>query len=176
MIDPYLIFHYLRFCKTKVDGKKLNYCKNANLIYAIKQIGIYKAPNEKKSAYKRGIDYICTTYRLMYNDTLYKTEVKRLARPNLKREHCLYFPKKTLKILECIVSCIDMPTDGTTHNNCMIARHVFCEKKQRPNLHCYYFLVFELITHLRAVEGQMDHRAKAYDIYRELENHPKKCK
>ena len=85
-------------------------------------------------------------------------------------------PKKTLKILECIVSCIDMPTDGTTHNNCMIARHVFCEKKQRPNLHCYYFLVFELITHLRAVEGQMDHRAKAYDIYRELENHPKKCK
>ena len=112
----------------------------------------------------------------MFNETLYKTEVRRLVRPNLKREHCLYFPQKTLKILDCIVSCIDVPEDGTIHNKCVNARQCFCEEQHRPNLHCYLFLVFDLITHLRALEGQMDHRSKAYDIFRKLENHPKKCK
>ena len=176
MKDPYLIIHYFRFCRIGLDGKKLRYCINDNLIYAINQIGFYKAPNEKKSAYKRGINYICNTYKLMFNETLYKTEVRRLARPNLKREHCLYFPQKTLKILDCIVSCIDVPEDGTIHNKCVNARQCFCEEQHRPNLHCYFFLVFDLITHLRALEGQMDHRSKAYDIFRKLEKHPKKCK
>lgn len=175
MKDPYLIMHYFRFCKMEVDGRKLKRCKNSNLILAIELIGFYKAPYQKKSLYKRGIDYICTKYKLMFNETLYKTEIRRLARPNRKKESCLYFPKKILKILECITSCIDIPGNDTTHKHCMTVKQNFCKNIQRPYLHCYYYLVFELITHMRALEGRMDHRSMLYEIYRKLENHPKRC-
>jgi len=175
-MDLYFLIHYFRLCRIKVDKKPLNYCKNKALNFAIKQIGIYKAPNGHKSAYQRGIDYVCASYRVMYNETLYKTELRRLVRPNRKREHCLYFPKKTLKILECITSCIDMPANGTIHMVCMEARNTFCTEVRRPTLCCYYYLVYELIRHLRALEGRMEHRSLVYDIFRKIENHPQKCK
>jgi len=174
-MDIYLIVQYFRFCRIRVDGKRLFYCKNKSLINAIELIGYYKAPYDKRSAFKRGIDYVCASYKSQYKETLYKTELRRLVRPSCKRRRCLYFPKRTLKILECITSCIDIPADGTAHVHCMNARDSFCAEMQLPALHCYYYLVYDLVTHLRALEGRMDHRCLAYKIFRSIENHPKRC-
>lgn len=174
-MSKYIRIPYLPLCKTRVDGRWLCYCRNKGLIYAIAQIGYYKAPYEKKSVYKRGLDYVCSLYWKQYNEKLSKQEVRRLLRPDDRKNHRLIISKKTLNILECISSCVDFPINGLTHWNCMTMRNNYCKKIQRPELHCHYYLVFNLVSHLRSLEGKMDHNSDLYRIYRQIENHPKKC-
>lgn len=173
----YLFFGPLHLCKMKLDGERFGYCKNKGLIYAIAQIGLYRSTKKKKSAYKRGIDFICEAYKEQNKEGLSKTEVRRLLRPNCNRKQCLKIPERAVKILDCISFYIDNPSDGTPRDNCAEMKCLFCKKIQRNSLHlhCYYYLVYELVRQFRAVEGRMDHNSIIYDIFKQIENHPKKC-
>ena len=57
----------LRLCKLSKSNPnlQLSYCKNRGLIHAISLIGKYKGFQSRKSAYKRGIDYL---YHALNND------------------------------------------------------------------------------------------------------------
>lgn len=171
----YIFFGPLHLCKMELEKNQCEYCKNKGLIYAVAQIGLYRSIKNKKSIYKRGIDFICEAYEQQYHEGLSKTEVRRLLRPNCKRKHCLKIPKKTIKILECISQYIDNPADGTPHNNCAEMKCVFSKKIQQESLHCYYYLVYDLVKQFRAVEGRIDKNSLIYDIFKQIENHPKTC-
>lgn len=165
-------------CKlpTQVNGKHFKfYCKNKGLIYAVAQIGIYRGANVKKSAYKRGVDFICQAYYQQYNQILFKSEVKRLLRPNMKRKHCLKVPNKTIEILNCIANHVDHPSDGKPHVCCREMRLFFCKKNNRNIGFCYHYLVNDLLDQLRAVAGGLTPATTAAVIYQTLDNHQSRC-
>jgi hypothetical protein len=151
------------------------YCKNKGLIYAIALIGFYRSPRKKKSVYKRGIDFICNAYEELYHEGLSKTEVRRLLRPHDKKHQCLKIPKKTLQILDCITSYIDIPSDGSPHKKCTEMKCAFCEKVQQQYLCCYYYLVYDMVKKIRSIEGSLDHNSLIYNIFKQIEYHQKKC-
>lgn len=151
----------------------LGYCKNRYLNLAIIEIGKKTfGYRQNMSAYKRGINFICSMYEQINNERLYKAELKRLVRPNKKQMHCLKIPIKAKKILECVAYCTHHFCD--CKNKCYSRNERFCNSKGRFLLRpCLRYLAYEMHTTLSIV--RLDPRSDIYNIYSDLINHKKRC-
>lgn len=164
----------LRLCKLSKSNPnlQLSYCKNRGLIHAISLIGKYKGFQSRKSAYKRGIDYL---YHALNNDDnnhfhVSKTEIKRLMRPGNKKKHCLVIPLHTIEILQSIVNYIDFPCNSICKKECKAMREYCKQKYNITGNTCFGYLIKELRDQLLLLEGEMRRGCVIHNITSVLKN------
>jgi len=158
----------LRICQyaKKNPGKHLSYCKNKGLLYAISLIGTYRGAQSRKSAYKRGVDYL---YYVINRDSeryfhISKTEIRRLIYPSNKRKHRLNLPFRSIEILKTVIRYIDNPSDSICRMKCKEMRVLQCKKYNIPGNSCLGYLVHDLRTQLAILKDRMDKESKMREI------------
>lgn len=112
-IARYNKIHY----ETEEFDKRIYYCKNRGLIYAIALIGHYHVSNPKISAYKNGIIYLQKRINGAEGyQYVSKAEIKAAMRPCNKRKHTLKIPVDIERIIENTVEIIH--SIPTLHQQC----------------------------------------------------------
>lgn len=171
----------LRICKYAKDnpGHHLSYCKNKGLLYAISLIGTYRGAQSRKSAYKRGVDYLYEAMNKHPENYFHisKTEIRRLIYPSNKKKHCLNLPFRSIEILQAVVQYIDNPSDSVCRINCKEMRRIQCNKRNIPGNSCFGYLVHDLREQLAVLKGSMDEESKMREIAEFLleERYTPKC-
>lgn len=155
--------------------KRIDYCKNRGLIYAITLIGHnhVKAPN--KSAYKNGIIYLQEKLNGTENlRNISKAEIKTAMRSYRKRKHSLKIPVDMERIVTNTIEIIHS-TPGL-HQQCMEMNYAYAEFYNVRYLLCYRFLIGPLIKHLDIIHGAMVDNTPIKDLYNTLSGNYKLCK
>lgn len=170
-IARYNKIHY----KEGNNDKRISFCKNRGLIYAITLIGRHYVSIPKKSPYKNGIVYL----QKVINGTegqryISKAEIKTAMRPYRKRKHSLKIPVDIETIVMNTVEIIHSTT--TLHKQCVEMNHVYAEQNKVNHLHCYRFLIGPLIKHLDIIHGAFDEKAPIKDLYNSLNGYHRLCK
>lgn len=156
------------------NDSRLFYCRNKGLIYAIGKIGEYYGVRCQKSVYKRGIDFLSKNMEIK-GGTVSKSELRRLVRPNSKKDHSLKLPDRSVEILHTIIKYIDYPHDSIVHEKCREMNH-FCLKRRKVKVyHCYEYMIGDLITQLNRIVGNLSSQSKAYQIIIALTENHKIC-
>lgn len=170
-IARYNKIHY----KEGNNDKRLSYCKNRGLIYAITLIGRYHVNNPKKSAYKNGIVYL---QKRINKDESYryvsKAEIKAAMRPCNKRKHTLKIPADIERIIENTVEIIH--SIPTLHQQCKEMNHVYADFENVQHLQCYHFLIDSLINNMSAIHGAFRDNAPVKDLYNSLSGNHRLCR
>lgn len=170
-IARYNKIHY----KAGEIDKRISYCKNRGLIYAITLIGRYHVNNPKKSAYKNGIVYLqkrineVECYRYVS-----KAEIKAAMRPCNKRKHTLKIPVNIEKIIENTVEIIH--SISALHQQCKEMNHVYADFDNVKHLQCYHFLIDSLIKNLDMIHGALDENAPVKELYNNLSANHRLCR
>lgn len=170
-IVRYNKIHY----KTGEFDKRISYCKNRGLIYAIALIGHYHVSNPKISAYKNGIIYLqkrlngAEGYRYVS-----KAEIKAAMRPCNKRKHTLKIPVDIERIIENTVEIIH--SIPALHQQCKERNHVYADFENVQHLQCYQFLIVSLIKNLDMIHGALDENAPVKELYNTLSANHRLCR
>lgn len=170
----------IRLCYLSKQNPELSlsYCRNKGLLYAISLLGEYRGAHSRKSAYKRGIDFLYHVINSEHRMThVSKTEIKRLIYPCNKRRHCLKVPINTIQILEAIVMYIDNPRDGVCRSKCKAMRDYQCNKDNIRSHNCYAYIVKELRSQLFLLRESMEEDSELLKItdYILRNEHTPKC-
>lgn len=170
-IARYNKIHY----KTRESDKRISYCKNRGLIYAIALIGHYHVSNPKISAYKNGIIYLqkringAEGYRYVS-----KAEIKAAMRPCNKRKHTLKIPVDIERIIENTVEIIHLIP--TLHQQCKEMNHVYADLENVLHLQCYHFLIGSLLTNMATIHGAFEDNSSVKTIYNNLSGNHSLCR
>lgn len=170
------IARYNKIHYTEGDkDKRISYCKNRGLIYAIALIGHWYVVDPKKSAYKNGIIYLQKVINGVKGQRyISKEEIKTAMRPYRKRKHSLKIPIDIEIIVKNTIEIIhSMPA---LHKQCVEMNHVYAEQNKVNHLHCYRFLIGPLIKHLDIIHGAIDEKAPIKDLYNSLTDYHRLCK
>lgn len=153
---------------------RLFYCRNKGLIYAIGKIGEYYGPRRRKGIFNRGIDFLSKNLEIN-GEPVTKSELRRLAKPNSKRDHTLKIPYRSVEIMLGIIQYLDYPQDSCVHKKCRDMNRKCLKKKQVLEYLCYIHLVGELITQLNRVVGNLDPHSDAFQLSMALTENHKLC-
>lgn len=160
--------------KNKSD-QRLFYCTNKGLIYAIGLIGICHGERLRKSAYKRGLDFLSKNLRVD-NHHVSKSEIKRLVRPNCRALHALILPIRAKQILDGISDYIDYPEKSYIHDECRKMNRICLGKKNICTYYCYEYLIRDLIKQLDRISGNLKEGSLAKRIADNLIDNTKLCR
>ena len=114
----------IKVCQLNKGRKdsRLFYCRNKGLIYAIGKIGEYHGVRCRKGVFRRGIDFLSKNMEIK-GGKVSKSELRRLVRPNSKKDHSLKLPDRSVEILQSIIEYIDYPHDSSVHEKCREIPH-----------------------------------------------------
>lgn len=170
-IARYNKIHY----KTGDFDKRISYCKNRGLIYAITLIGHYHINNTKKSAYKNGIIYLQKRINGVKGCRyVSKAEIKAAMRPCNKRKHTLKIPVDIERIIENTVEIIH--SIPTLHQQCKEMNNVYANFENVQHLQCYHFLIDSLIKNLDMIHGALEENAPIKVLYNTLSGNHRLCR
>lgn len=170
-IARYNKIHY----KEGNNDRRISFCKNRGLIYAITLIGRHYVSAPKKSPYKNGIVYL----QKVINGTegqryISKAEIKTAMRPYRKRKHSLKIPVDIETIVMNTVEIIhSMPA---LHEQCAEMNQAYAGLNSVRQLQCYRFLIGPLIKHLDIIHGAIADNAPLRDLYNSLFSNHRLCK
>ena len=170
-IARYNKIHY----KEGHNDRRISFCKNRGLIYAITLIGRHYVSAPKKSPYKNGIIYL----QKVINDVeeqryISKSEIRTAMRPFRKRKHMLKVPVDIETIVMNTIEIIhSMPA---LHEQCAEMNHVYVGLNNVKQLQCYRFLIGPLIKHLDIIHGAIADNAPLRDLYNSLFSNHRLCK
>ena len=144
----------IKVCQLNKGRKdsRLFYCRNKGLIYAIGKIGEYHGVRCRKGVFRRGIDFLSKNMEIK-GGKVSKSELRRLVRPNSKKDHSLKLPDRSVEILQSIIEYIDYPHDSSVHE----------------------YMIGDLITQLNRVVGNLSSQSEAYQIIIALTENHKIC-
>jgi len=107
--------------------------------------------------------------------TVSKSELRKLVRPNSKKDYSLKLPKRSVEILQEVIEYIDFPHDSSVHEKCREMNR-FCLKRRKVKVyHCYEYLIGNLITQLNRVVCNLSSQSKASQIIIALTENHKVC-
>ena len=160
--------------KESYNDKRIDYCKNRGLIYAITLIGHFYGKDPKKSAYKNGIIYLQEKLNEEENlPKVSKAEIKTAMRPYRKRKHSLKIPVVIERIVTNTIDIIH--STPALHQQCMEMNHAYVKLYNVRHLPCYRFLIGSLMKHLDIIHGAMVDNATIRDLYNTLSGNHRLC-
>lgn len=175
-IARYNRIHY----KEGNKDKRIGYCKNRGLIYAITLIGHHHVKDPKKSAYKNGIIYLQEKLNENRTDAannqhhISKAEIRAAMRPHSKRKHSLKIPMDIERIVNKTTEVVS--STPAIHNKCREMNHSYAESYNVRHLLCYRFLIGSLIKRLEIIHGAMNDNAFIRDLYNSLSGNHRLCR
>ena len=168
------ILQYNRINIQQGNNRRIKYCVNRGLIYAITLVGQCYVIDSQKSSYKNGINYLqnyLNKDKTQY--TISKAEIKRAMRPNRKRRHSLKIPVDIERIINGVVFLVD--GISSIHEQCTEMNHTYACFNRVKHLGCYQFLVGNLIEQLGVVSGAMVPNTPLKSLYNSLSASRKLC-
>lgn len=159
--------------RLKNGDKRIGYCTNRGLIYAIRLIGIYYSRDEGNKPYKSGIDYVKQYLAQVHNIYVSKAEIKSAMRPCRKRKHMLKISSNICEIVKTVKELVD--NKDFTHWLCIEKNNEYACIYKVHRLGCYQHLVGNLINQLRIIKGALAKGSNLEDIYGELEGDKSFC-
>ena len=177
MYIPFYHIIIIDICRLNKDRHdvRLFYCRNKGLIYAIGMIGKYYGSRSRKGVFNRGIDFLSKNLEIN-GGAVSKSELRRLARPNHKKDHTLKIPDRSVEILQGIIQYIDYPQDSCVHKLCREMNRMCLQRKNVQIYHCYIHMIGELITQLNRVIGNLDPNSRAFQISTALIGDQRLCR
>lgn len=160
--------------RLKNGDKRIGYCTNRGLIYAIKLIGIYYCKDKNNKPYKNGINYVKNYLDEIRHVYVSKAEIKSAMRPCRKRKHMLKISDNICEIVNAVKELID--NKDLAHWRCIEKNNEYARIYNVNRLGCYQHLVGNLINQLRIIEGALTKDSNVYNIYKELEGYWRLCK
>lgn len=166
----------IKVCQLNKGRKdsRLFYCRNKGLIYAIGKIGEYHGVRCRKGVFRRGIDFLSKNMEIK-GGKVSKSELRRLVRPNSKKDHSLKLPDRSVEILQSIIEYIDYPHDSSVHEKCREMNRFCLNRRKVKDYHCYEYMIGDLITQLNRVVGNLSSQSEAYQIIIALTENHKIC-
>jgi len=161
-------------CRLRYDSNDplLFYCKNSNLIYAIKYIGKVYGAKTSSRTFTDGVIIIKSEMRKK-GCFVSESAIRRLARPNYKKKHVIKVPRCAEEILLVVISLIHQSRE--IKDECKERNYRRCKKSKLNSFPCFHFLVDNLIEQLTRLYGTFADDADIKEIFENLKNHTEKC-